>query len=86
MVDEMKVLHENGTYELVSLPLGQSLVGCLWVFTVKYLSDDTVECYKARLVAKGYTQTNCVDYVETFSPVAKIGSVHIIFSLAANLG
>ena len=53
MVDEIMALHYNGTWELVSLLLGQSAAGCRWVFTVKYLLDGTVERYKAHLVAKG---------------------------------
>ena len=57
-----------------------------WVFTVKYLPDSTVKCYKARLVAKGYTQNYTVDYAETFSPIAKIGSMCILIFLVANLG
>ena len=55
MVDEMMALHENGTWELVSLSPGKSLVGCPWLFTVKYFPDGTVESYKACLIAKGYT-------------------------------
>ena len=51
---------------------------------VKYLPDGTVEHYKTRLVAKGYTQTYGIVYVKT-SPAAKIGSVRILISLAANL-
>ena len=54
MVDEMMALHENGTWELVSLLLRQSLIGCRWVFTAKPLMDSTVEHNKARLIAKGY--------------------------------
>ena len=52
----------------------------------EYFSDGTFERYKARLVAKGYTQTYGIDYAETFSHVAKIGSVCIFISLATNLG
>ena len=41
--------------EVMNLPRGKKLVGCKWVFTVKYKADGTVERYKARLVAKGFT-------------------------------
>jgi hypothetical protein len=40
---------------------------------------------QARLVAKGYTQTYEVDYQETFSPMAKLNTVRVLLSLAANL-
>ena len=35
-------------------------------------------------MAKGFTQTYGLDYTETFSPVAKLNSIRIIISLAAN--
>jgi len=55
------------------------------IYTLKYHSDGSVDQYKARLAAKGYTQTYGVDYFEIFSPVARLSSIMILFSLAVNL-
>ena len=69
---------------LVRLPKGKSTVGCRLIFTVKYNSDGSLERYKVRLVTKSYTQTYGVDYLETFGLVAKMNTIRILLSLAAN--
>ena len=81
----MQALIKNQTWEVVQLESEIKLVGCSWIFKIKYNLDGTIERYKARLVAKRYTQTYGVDYEETFVLVAKMNNIIIIISLAANL-
>ncbi|KAL0442260.1 UNVERIFIED_CONTAM: Copia protein [Sesamum radiatum] len=85
MDDEMSALISMGTWELVEVPPDTDAVACRWVFTLKFRADGTLERYKARLVAKGFTQTYGADYFKTFSPVAHLNSIRVLFSLAVNL-
>lgn len=60
--------------------------GCRWVLTIKHRADGSIERYKERLVAKAYTQTYDIDYLEMFSPVDKIDTIRVLFSIEANQG
>ena len=83
MVEEMAALHSTGSWDLDTLHAGKSPVGCRWVYTVKISPDCRVDRLKARLVSKGYTQIYVSDYYDTFSPVAKIASIRLLFSMVA---
>ena len=61
-------------------------MGCKWVYRAKFNSDRSIECYKARLVALGNHQQPDIDYYETFSPVIKPTTIHLVLSLALTFG
>ena len=52
MMDEMTALHSTGTWELVPLPPGKSLVDCCWIYTMKVCLNGQVDWLKVHLVAK----------------------------------
>jgi hypothetical protein len=84
MQAELDALARNNTWSLVPLPADHKPIGCKWVYKIKYNSDGSIERYKARLVAKGYTQVEGVDYLETFSPTAKLTTVRCLLAVAAS--
>jgi hypothetical protein len=84
MNEEYRSLMEHDTWDLVPLPKGRKLVRYKWVYRTKYASDGSVERHKAQLVSKGFSQVEGIDYNETFSPVEKMNSIHLVLALAAS--
>ena len=83
MKEEFDALTKNHTWDLVTLPLGQSVVGCKWIYKIKTRSNGSIERYKARLVEKGFTHEDGIDYDETFTPIAHISSVCALLAVTA---
>ncbi|TYK30560.1 putative inactive tRNA-specific adenosine deaminase-like protein 3 isoform X6 [Cucumis melo var. makuwa] len=50
VMEEMKALEKNNTWEICALPKGHKPVGCKWVFTLKYKADGTLDRHKARVL------------------------------------
>ena len=79
-MQEMTVLEQNETKELVTLPQGKKAVGCKWAYTIKLNPNGSLTRLKARLIAKSYSQVYRLHYVNT-SSVAKMTFVWILVSL-----
>lgn len=86
MLEEMKSIEENKTWNLVDLPAGHKPIGLKWVFKVKRDEHGNIVKYKARLVAKGYVQQQGIDFTEVFAPVARLESVCLLHAVVAHEG
>jgi hypothetical protein len=62
----------------------QNVVGTKRVLRNKQDEHGVVTRNKARLVAKGYAQVTVLDFVETFAPIARLESIHILLAYVAH--
>ena len=85
MQDEMKLLHENHSVELVKLPKGKRALKNRWVYKVKQEKHTSQPCYKARLVVKGFNKKKCIDFDEIFSLIVKMSFIRVVLGLTASL-
>ncbi|XP_031122620.1 uncharacterized protein LOC116025522 [Ipomoea triloba] len=86
MEAEIHALEHNKTWSLTHLPPSKAVIGCKWVYRIKYNADGSVERYKARLVAKGYSKLDGFDFIEVFAPVTKLITVRTVLSISAAKG
>ena len=80
---KLTALKKAQMWQLVKPPDDANIVGSHWVFQLKHNAEGKIMKYKACLVAQGYMQAFGINYDDTFSPIAKLPSLQIIASLAA---
>ena len=83
MLEELRSIEDNHTWELVDPPAGCRPIGLKWVYKVKKDEYGTIVKHKARLVARGFVQREGIDFEEVFAPVARMESVRLLLALAA---
>jgi hypothetical protein len=85
MQEELNNFTRNEVWHLVPCP-NQNVVGTKWIFRNKQDEHGVVTRNKARLVAKGYSQVECLDFDETYAPVARLESFRILLAYATYHG
>jgi hypothetical protein len=81
MQEVLNNFKRNEVWHLVPHP-NQNVVGTKWVFHNKLDEHGVVKRNKAWLVAKGYSQLKCLDFGETFAPVARLECICIVLPYA----
>ena len=75
MLEEMKTIKKNETYELVDPPSRCRPIGLKWVYKVKRDERGAIVKHKACLVARGFVQREGIGFEEVFAPVARMESI-----------
>jgi hypothetical protein len=82
MIEELKSIEMNKTWELVKFPEGKKIIDLKWVFKTKLNLDGSISKHKARLVARGFLQTYGIDYNEVLAHVARRETIRLVVALA----
>jgi hypothetical protein len=83
--EELDIFRRMKLYEVVEKPPNRKVVDSKWVFKLKRGPDGTIAKHKACIIAKGFTQTEGLDYDETFAPVVKFTTIQLLLAISAHL-
>ena len=83
MLEEMKAIEENETWELVDPPPGCHPIDLKWVYKVKQNKHDAFIKHKSCLIARGFVQHESIIFEEVFASVACMESIRLLLALAA---
>ena len=75
MLERMKAIKENETWELINPPLECCSIGLKLLYKVKQDERSFIVKHKAHLIAQGFVQHEGINFEEVFAPVACMESV-----------
>ena len=84
MEEELNQFTRNDVWTLVPKPENKSIIGTRWVFKFKLDEQGKVVRNKAWLVSQGYNQQKGIDFIETFSPIARLEAIIINLAFVAH--
>ncbi|GKB28428.1 copia protein [Tanacetum coccineum] len=84
MQDKIHEFDRLKVWVLVPKPDHVMIIALKWIYKVKLDEHGDVLKNKARLVAKGYRQEECINFKESFAPVARIEAIRIFIANAAS--
>ncbi|WVZ20115.1 hypothetical protein V8G54_007437 [Vigna mungo] len=82
MIEELRSIERNRTWNLVELPQHKRAIEVKWIFKTKYKPSGEIAKLKARLVANGFLQQQGVDYTDVYAPVARLETVRLVVVVA----
>jgi len=78
---ELKLLNEMGTWELVEKLLDAIAIPNKWAFVKKRDKGNQVTCHKVRLVVKGCAQHPGHEFTEMYSLVVRVETLRACLAL-----
>ena len=81
MINEIKIVIQNKTWELTELSSDKNAIPLKWIFKIKRDAKDIFEKYKTRIIIRKFSQIMRFDFNETFASIIRIKSIRIILIL-----
>ncbi|XP_015167597.1 uncharacterized mitochondrial protein AtMg00820-like [Solanum tuberosum] len=79
MQEELHQFERSKVWHVVPRPTHRTIIGTKWLFRNKHNENGVITRNKSRLVVQGYNQDEGINYAETFSPIARMEAIRILF-------